>query len=788
MKEVVQKDAFSMQSQLLDRVALTYNDQIRILYCLSNKATVTIDDENFILDEGNILIINEGRYYQISASPSSLLCSFTFDPKMFEDIIQTDMFFIWIDPYKKVDQHIVMLKSLLNELIFYNLQVQEDNDFFKYSIFFKIMDFLDKHYLYKLEEKNGYSNGDIRAQQIRAYIRDNYMNRLSLSQLSQELYISEGYLSRFFKKKLNRGFLSYLNDVRLYHTVADLVNTDDSITDIAMKNGFNSISGFNQLFKKNYAMSPKNYRKKYKENQTPKKELEVIQNKTILFLKQHKDDLPKINKNSHHIQLDAQKSSGFRKNWSKIINAGNASGLLEQRLQKATLQLHNELGFEYLRIWNIFEIVDIDATNTNFDRLDNVLDFMIEHDMKPFFVLGPKPHVLTIDTDNKPVNMQGKEAFLARELDEWTNVLIQWLKHVKFRYGIKEMKQWSIELWKPNQWDNIYTPDYLNEWYLDWLEVTLNILKDEASEVKIGGCEFVIQDNEKMQNEIQTIIEKWKEIDFTPDFISIADYPYEQTVISTRLDQLEYSLTLARDYFDKVFPGVDIFVTEWNLTVSNRNVFNDTTFKGAYIIQNLTTDLEMAEQTAYWVGSDIYSEYSDSTDVVFGAAGLLTKNGIRKPSFFAFSFLNELLPYKLYSDKNCFVSTDRSGSFTILMSCAKPFNNLYYNNNGNMTRDNYNSAFLDLEPVKINLVLNNLTYSQYEIRTTKVDNNHGSILDIWSQLGYYTNLSVEDEKYLNNMSIPKLTIEKKTVENKILKINKLIEANTFMLINITPQP
>lgn len=787
MDEVIQKDAFSIQSQLIQRLGPVYNDQVRILYCLNNQATITIDDETFLLDQGNIIIINEGRYYQVSALPNVLLCSFTLDPKMFQETIRTDMFFIWIDPFRKNDQNVVLLKSLLNELIFYNLQVQGSNDFFKYSIFFKVMDFLDKHYLYKLNENSGYSTGDIRAQKIRSYIRDNFMNKLSLSQLSKELFISEGYLSRFFKKKLNRGFLSYLNDVRLYHTVADLVNTDDSITDIAMKNGFNSISGFNQLFKKNYLMSPKAYRKKYKGHRISDKELEIIQNKTILFLKQHKDDLPKINKNSHHILLDVDKSSGFKKNWATIINVGNASGLMQQRLQQSTIQLRKELGFKYLRIWNIFELINIDSTNINFDQLDSVLDFIINHDMKPFLVIGPKPYVLTVDTGNKPVNTQSKESILAQEKEKWTKVLTEWLRHIKFRYGVKEISQWNIEFWKPDQWDNIYSADYLHDWYLDWLENTIIILKRVADEIKVGGCEFIIQNDREIQNEIKIIVAKWKELNFTPDFISIADYPYEQTEISTRLDQLEYSLTTARDYFDKVFPGVDIFVTEWNLTVSNRNVFNDTTFKGAYIIQNLTTDLEMAEQTAYWLGSDIYSEYSDSTDVVFGAAGLLTKNRIRKPAFFAFSFLNELLPYKLYGDKNCFVSTDRAGSFTILLSCAKPFNNLYYSNNGNMTRENYNKAFLDLEPVEISLVFNNMLNSKYEIRTSTVDSTHGSVLDLWAQLDYHTNLRIEDEQYLDSMSIPKLTIKEKFIEDGKITLNYSVAANTFELITLTPK-
>jgi len=326
------------------------------------------------------------------------------------------------------------LKSLLNELIFYDLQIEGKTDFFKLSIFYKLMDFLTKNYLHKMDKGNSYSNGDIRTQKIRTYIRNNYMQRLTLTQLSDELFISEGYLSRFFKKELGNGFLKYLNSVRLYHTVNDLINTDMGITDIAMKNGFNSISGFNQLFKKEYGLSPKEYRNKYRDVKKTSKDSKLIKNKTYLFLKQHTDDVPKISKSSHIIKIDTTKYTNFRKNWQSIINMGNAMGLLQERVQKSAKSLHDNLGYKYLRIWNIFESVDVDENTdkVNFDKLDTVLDFIIENNMKPFIVLGPKPRILTINLANKPLNYQTNEGMLSKESEPWFSILSKWVDHWLF--------------------------------------------------------------------------------------------------------------------------------------------------------------------------------------------------------------------------------------------------------------------------------------------------------------------------------------------------------------------
>lgn len=791
MNETIENIGFSLSSEIFYNSGFQYNDTIRLLYCLDGSSEVIIDNKRYILKKGMPLVVNEGRYYKIDSEDGILISSVCFDPQIFAESIGTDLFFIWIDPNERNDDNKVMLKSLLNELIFYDLQVEGKMDFFKLSIFYKIMDFLAKNYLYKMEKGTDYSNGDIRTQKIRTYIRNNYMHRLTLTKLSDELYISEGYLSRFFKKELGNGFLKYLNSVRLYHTVNDLINTDLGITDIAMKNGFNSISGFNQLFKKEYDISPKEYRKKCRKNKKELAKNQDIKNKTYLFLKQHTEEIPEIKKSSREIKIDSKKYTNFRKNWQDIINMGNARGLLQERVQKAAKMLHTDLKFKYLRIWNIFESVDmnVDTNDINFDKLDTVFDFILENGMRPFIVLGPKPRILSVDLSRSLLNYQTKEGKLSKEENSWLTVLSKWVDHIKFRYGNKEISNWIFEVWKPNKWDDIYEEGYLKNWYINWMTTTVKVLRNSISEAKIGGCEFVIY-GEKATNEIKKIIDTWNKIDFCPDFISIANYPYEttgdNTWNSTRLNQLQYEIEDTRDVFEKYYPDIDIYVTEWNLTFSNRNVLNDTSFKGAYMIQNITNALESAEETAYWMGSDIYSEYSDSSDILYGAAGVLTKDGIKKPSFYAFEFLNKLLNKKLYGDDNTFVSTDGMGSFVILLNCAKPFNNYYYLNKGNVSRENYDKIFLDLEQTEINIQLDNIKNGHYEIRTRKVNRNYGNILELWKMLDYSSHLTLDDEKYLKSMSVPELKIKKENIENNSMRVESAVDANTFMLISVNP--
>lgn len=783
---------FKIYLQKVDKDVSQYSSNIRLLYCINGFLKVKLDDNVYQLKKGEILAVNVGQYYELQAiEKMGYVCNVDLDSTLFEQRIKTNMFFIRIDQTDTDSTSFNNLKDCLDELIYYDLQVEGKNDFFKLSIFLKIMDVLGKNYLYKLEEENGYSNNDIRSQEIRLFLQENYMNRISLTDLANHLYISEGYLSRFFKKKMGIGFLTYLNDIRLYHTVDELINTDKAITDIAMKNGFNSISGFNQLFKKKYQLSPREYRNSFKNISSDVEN--IVKSKAISYLNERKDKNTKITKKYRDIVADSTKHKKYSNNWSSIINIGDAGSLLEERMQQVAKLMHTSLGYKYLRIWNFFETVNIDDEHheINFDKLDTIIDFILQNGMKPFIVLGAKPYILTFEVYGRRINSLTKNEQLSMNRKYWQKVLSLWLKHISFRYGNEEIASWFIELWKPNKWDSVYTDDYLDSWYITWLKDTINLVKEKIPSASIGGCEFVFSDDVTNRTEMIKIVKVWEELDFSPDFISIADYPYisnnqgkNNSKLSAKNNQIAYYVNEAKQFFDDKYPHAKLYVTEWNLTIANRDILNDTPFKGAYVIQNLTENLRDASQTTYWFASDIYAEYSDSTEILYGASGLVTKQGIKKPVYYAFAFLNELYSEVIYQDDNCIITTDTYGNYMILFNSAKPFTNLYYENQLTTSKMDYNKVFLDLEEVEFALELSNVTNGNYELRSKTVDKENGNLLEVWHQLNFTKRLKLEDIQYLTNLSQPRLSVSELKVTNQKISLKEKLAANSFKLLSI----
>ena len=62
---------------------------------------------------------------------------------------------------------------------------------------------------------------------------------------------SESHFMKFFKQHLHTTFTSYLNSYRLTIAARLLLTEDDSILSISERTGFNNLSYFNRLFKKN---------------------------------------------------------------------------------------------------------------------------------------------------------------------------------------------------------------------------------------------------------------------------------------------------------------------------------------------------------------------------------------------------------------------------------------------------------------------------------------------------------------------------------------------------------
>lgn len=93
-----------------------------------------------------------------------------------------------------------------------------------------------------------------------AYIREHYVEDITLSMLSDFIHMSPAYLSHVFKSNVGIGYKQYLTKIRMKKACEMLKNTNKKVYEIAALVGYDNYASFNKIFQKEFCVSPQKYR------------------------------------------------------------------------------------------------------------------------------------------------------------------------------------------------------------------------------------------------------------------------------------------------------------------------------------------------------------------------------------------------------------------------------------------------------------------------------------------------------------------------------------------------
>jgi len=89
---------------------------------------------------------------------------------------------------------------------------------------------------------------------------------LTMQDVAMRIGTNRTYLSIYLNKKLHTTFYDYVNSYRLKYAEDMLTNCNDKIVEISQKSGFNNLSTFTSYFKKKNGCTPKEFRNRYRTN------------------------------------------------------------------------------------------------------------------------------------------------------------------------------------------------------------------------------------------------------------------------------------------------------------------------------------------------------------------------------------------------------------------------------------------------------------------------------------------------------------------------------------------
>jgi YesN/AraC family two-component response regulator len=107
-----------------------------------------------------------------------------------------------------------------------------------------------------------YNRDTDRLAEVFKYINSSFGSDITLNDVAKKANLTPQSFCRLFKKRMNKHFMEYLNEVRISHACRYLMDTDCSISEIAYMSGFKTVSNFNKVFKENTGYCPTSYRLK----------------------------------------------------------------------------------------------------------------------------------------------------------------------------------------------------------------------------------------------------------------------------------------------------------------------------------------------------------------------------------------------------------------------------------------------------------------------------------------------------------------------------------------------
>jgi len=788
------------------------HENFELLFVISGKLAITIEEDTFQLNKGDIIVVNINRKHSYNGSMELVLGRFLISYAKVRELLGQDHVLFWCNSTIDYNEAYEDLRKVIVKIFNQSLQKAKKDRIYIGGMYYQMLHILVENFLLTsndLQYEAEKDKNDDRIQKIFAYIRANYRENITLEDVAKHLYLSPTYVSKYIKQRSNINFVELLNTVRLGRAMEDLMYSDDSIVKVALENGFASIVAYNRAFKEAYNMTPSEFRKQRKsqriqtDNQEQKRQM-LIEKKVEEYLEHN---VNQQEKQTTGLIAEADMENPDTTEWNgyccKMINAGAAKDLMTSTFQEQLLSCKAVMGFEYVRFWDIYApemYIDIHESKEqqNYSRLNTVTDFLVKNNLKPYIELGFKP-VRILKTTRKAV----KEVERAQQFNsdvEMRKFYSNLIRHFVKRYGSEEVQGWYFEYWEKINVNYqtlksyYYTTlsDDAHKEYFRCFSIIAEEFRSCLAEVRIGGGGFPV----RMYGEegFAQILTMWKKEKEKPDFISLSCYPYVQekeadSYYEKRTTDLEFvmhNIEMASNAMKKAgFPEVRLHVSEYSLSLSNRNVINDSCLKGAFLVHNAISCLGKAEIMGHWLFTDAYADEQDAGTLLFGGCGLLTKDGIAKPAYYAFEFLNRMYRQILQTNHNFLMTRSESGSVRIVChNLKKPNFNYYITEEDQLQIKDLPSISDDREFLTILFKINHMKDGIYTIKKNRINRNHGSVQDKWVALNMESELTMREMEYLKTVSVGDISFQQIEIKDNILEFDVALEPNEIQYIHI----
>lgn len=488
-----------------------------------------------------------------------------------------------------------------------------------------------------------------------------------------------------------------------------------------------------------------------------------------------------LSSQEREINIDINNIKGLHdKFFRHSVGSGHASlGLRNAYLDHLQI-VKEECGFDYLRFHGIFHddmrVFDYEVNGGsvtfnwkyqksqennvaeminsaekkpvyNWQYVDMLYDGLLDKGVKPFVELGFMPGALA--SGSSTVFWWEGNTSPPVSYEQWGELVREFAKHLAERYGEQEIKSWFFEVWnEPNGsfWKGS------KEEYFKLYEYSARAIKSVNPDFLVGGP--------------ATGGGKW--LDDFIEFCYTNEVPVDFVTTHTYgtkggfFDEFGVRHLFVREDFDRVsseidaiyeevssskLPGLPIYLTEWSSSFSSRDPVHDHYFQAAYILNKIKKAEGQLESMSYWTFTDVFEESGPPPTPFHGGFGLLNLQGIKKPSFFAYKYLNQLGKWELNNEDSLSWACKSENEVQILL----------WDYNQPVQGDTSNQHFYirDIPPTysnEVNISINNLEKGKYYLNVYKTGYRQNDAFANYYDLGLPGGLKKSEEQSIKEQN------------------------------------
>jgi len=376
------------------------------------------------------------------------------------------------------------------------------------------------------------------------------------------------------------------------------------------------------------------------------------------------------------INLDVNNTKGsFNTMFKACIGAGRANEGLRADWQQQLAIVKKECDFKYIRMHGLLTddmgVYKEDAKGNpqyNFQYIDVLYDYIISIGMKPFVELGFMPSALA--SGSKTIFWWRGNVTPPKDYGKWEGLIRNMVLHFTERYGSDEVKTWYFEVWNEPNLSGFWSGT--QEEYFKLYEHSVSAIKSVNKEYRVGGPATA------GAAWVPEMISFCSRNALPLDFISTHSYGVKQGfldesgTVGTILDKNKWSvsgdiLNSRKQISDSPMPGLELHYTEWSSSYTPSDPIHDSYHQAAYVLEKIKQVGDKANSMSYWVFTDIFEEAGPRFTPFHGGFGLMNYQGIKKPAYYSFSFLNKLGETELVnSDSSSWACKSKNGNIQVL--------------------------------------------------------------------------------------------------------------------------